>query len=407
MNSINLNSKLFSDDMYVELVKYSEKDLSIFLQLGFQIFKKSQVNLTINTGDNFSSKSIILGNNGEEYVENILSKDYIVKNVSKIKFNGDLIVSSKLSNKNRLNNNILVEVKNYSNSVPYSEIEKFKRDLKANDNISGGIFISLNTKIQNIEESFLFTSIISDIRNIPIIYLCSSDANLIRICVEIIWSHLESINNIENNQVIISGNIHKIYKKITKVSELLNNMSAFRITLNETKDIVQKQLSKLYEMLLSTELKIKNEIDSIYKYIDVEDKINYNYVSNEKLISDFINHINLVNENSLITCNDIHKKIILDIIIKLTTNKEIYLSSTEKTVVFKTKILNDYIPLMVISPLKTKTTILISIIGKDIDNIQIPIFSKYEDGWITFAIDKNILKNNNLENINKFLELYL
>ena len=419
-DNIILNKTLFPPNIFEEIINLPTDQLSMFIQIGYQIFKKNQMKILLIESEIEKDKerdkerdkelrnvysSAVIGANGEEYVANILSKDFLVKNTSKKGYTGDLLVSSKISNKKNIRGNILTEVKNYSNSVPYQEVEKFKRDLRLNSNIKGGLFISLNTKIQNIDESFLFTTL--DTQIIPIIYLCSSDPILIKSSIDILWSYIEITVSNQNKEELNNQNLEKINNKISKISDLLNSLSISRNIINETREILQKQLNKIYESVLNTELQIRTQIQSLYKYLQTDSIENQSLCeNNEKLCGNFINILEETFPDSLIIKDSNYQKCILEIIQQICKNKIIEIHKSEKRIIFNIHSDIENKSLIVINPLKTKTTININI--KKLTNeqqINIPNICKYEDGWVTFQIDKNILKNGELDSIINFIKI--
>ena len=81
--------------------------------------------------------AVLKGQEGEDIVYRILTSKYNnVKKTNKTPESGDFIID----------NDIMIEVKNYSSTVPTLQVLKFQRDLN-NLNIRAGIFISLNTHI--------------------------------------------------------------------------------------------------------------------------------------------------------------------------------------------------------------------------------------------------------------------
>lgn len=383
---ISLDADLFSKESYENLSKYDKPKLALFIQLGYQIFKKSnyKINIEIDSKPNIKHDNKIqtIGVIGENYVENILNPYYNIINVSKTNYSGDFIV-----NKTDYGN-ILTEVKNYSSIVPSSEIEKFKRDLSLNNNVIGGIFISLNTKIQNINETFLLNTYINSndiLHKIPIIYLCSNDPELIKASFELLWGYKNNLLEINND---------KINKKINKISNLLNGLILTRSNLNDIKDNVSKQISKTYDILFTTEMQIRKSIESLYEIIPGENINNIKYK----------NYLNLFNTiktnyvNSLILSNDVHQTILKKI--SELINSDDIIVVTNKEIIIK----NNNVNILIITPLKTKTVIGINtIIKKDNSLCKIPLISKYSNGWITFELEKTINKSDYIEMISELI----
>jgi len=87
------------------------------------------------------SSSVLRGHDGEHFFANI----------AKEKMNWDLVKAPTFScdYSSTINNVLsLFEIKNYTNSIPQTEVTKFIRDMKMHPEALIGIFISLNTSIQ-------------------------------------------------------------------------------------------------------------------------------------------------------------------------------------------------------------------------------------------------------------------
>ncbi|XP_065671126.1 uncharacterized protein LOC136089239 [Hydra vulgaris] len=85
-------------------------------------------------------KSVKLGNDGELFVQNLLSGDnfYSIWKVSHMKNKGDFAIKVRKSNFHGM-----LEVKNRQESIPKSEIDKFIKDLEINHEYSYAMLVSL------------------------------------------------------------------------------------------------------------------------------------------------------------------------------------------------------------------------------------------------------------------------
>jgi hypothetical protein len=96
-----------------------------------------------------------IGKEGEANFENIidqcLSNEYKMENMSKTSRSGDFYLSWNSSKTNKIYK-ILIDVKKYATTVPSKEVIKFYRDLNVN-NIGGGLFLSLTSKICGISKT--------------------------------------------------------------------------------------------------------------------------------------------------------------------------------------------------------------------------------------------------------------
>ena len=90
-------------------------------------------------------KSVLKGQYGENLVENIIDQnfpDYSIINTTKKDSASDYQLITNLGDR------ILIEVKNYSNVVPTTEVNKFIKDISQSSS-KVGLFISLNTGISH------------------------------------------------------------------------------------------------------------------------------------------------------------------------------------------------------------------------------------------------------------------
>ena len=126
------------------------------------------------------------GQSGELQIETILRDAFgDVSNVSKTPQSGDINLFIKHSK-------ITIEVKNYTNPVPVSGVEKFRRDLHTSGS-SGGLFISLNTPITGVASNFTIMYEHIDTGIIPCAYIVSNDKQSIILAVNIVSSLIEAV----------------------------------------------------------------------------------------------------------------------------------------------------------------------------------------------------------------------
>lgn len=126
----------------------------------------------------------IRGQIGEDYVESILKRHFTVENVSRSPKSGDLSVMLAC-------HKIVVEVKNYTSSVPTIGVEKFRRDL-CTTAASGGVFISLQSPIMRVTNDFTVMYEPVDERVIPCAYLVGNSENAIIVAINMVISLIES-----------------------------------------------------------------------------------------------------------------------------------------------------------------------------------------------------------------------
>lgn len=92
---------------------------------------------TFNKNKSSAAKGAKFENDIFLYLTENLPTHEIIK-TSTIKYSGDILIKSSID--------ILIETKNYTNSVPSAEVDKFIRDIKTNT-CAAGIFISMNSAI--------------------------------------------------------------------------------------------------------------------------------------------------------------------------------------------------------------------------------------------------------------------
>lgn len=137
-----------------------------------------------------SPSSFHAGELGESLVETILRREFCkVDNVSSVNHSGDLHLHVHTGR--RTPEIILVEVKNYTRSVPSAQVDKFLEDLATGAaTISAGMFVSLNTEITGFSERFTLRFEAVCGRLIPCVYVCSSDGAAIIACANLLCSLL-------------------------------------------------------------------------------------------------------------------------------------------------------------------------------------------------------------------------
>lgn len=217
--------------------------------------------------ENIVVSSFEKGKLGELEIEAIIKDNYpSVINTSGIHKSGDLNLFIN-------NNKIMVEIKNYTNAVPYTNVEKFKRDLHLTNSL-GGIFISLNSNISKISKTM---SILYE-NGIPCIYVVSRDPDVILCCISLIASAIEA--QIYKNNSLTS-------KDLLLIDNGVCNMRKNKDTLNEMSNNLHKEITKISSLLSTTESDLKKIFDKIQNNIPME-VININDIfTNNKYVSSY------------------------------------------------------------------------------------------------------------------------
>tara|TARA_B100000524_G_scaffold348445_1_gene253023 strand:+ start:1457 stop:2722 length:1266 start_codon:yes stop_codon:yes gene_type:complete len=202
------------------------------------------------------------GQIAENYIQNILQTTY-----------PNSIIESTVSEshvadiKFKLKDNpyIIIESKNYSNSVPYKEVTKFKYDLKSN-NYKYGIFLSFNQKIQNIHDKIY----LENYEDIKILYASGLDFNKSNIIFPVEFMLCLSNSSDQDSKI----NITQLNQKAEQISltvKDLENLHSLQqknsYQIDEQRKIIVKSLDNIQVSL------IDNKIQSAKLIKDIKEKI--------------------------------------------------------------------------------------------------------------------------------------
>lgn len=231
-----LNTQHTKDDMISQLALHFNTQLDNKMRELCNFFTSSRKNMA----------SSIIGQIGQEYVEKIL-KGYKIVDVSDQSHSGDFIV----------NDYILLEIKDYTSLVPKKEIDKFLLDLETK-NMYAGIFISLSSKITGIPKRIEVKYYSISGKKVPAIFVSSSSPELIELMVEYAIWIVNSNNELKDN---IKDSF--ILERINTISESVSGLSMSRNYITEMQISCSKQLTKIYEITLASELRIRDSIEMI------------------------------------------------------------------------------------------------------------------------------------------------
>jgi hypothetical protein len=160
---------------------------------------------------------------------------------------------------------ILIESKNYSNTIPTKEVEKFKTDLDRT-NIQYGIFYSFNSSITG-KHKFQ----VENYKDKWILY-CPNiqfDQNIIALSVLFIRK-IAKINKATNqiDRNIISQKINEIVYILKDLDLLYENLSKTKYELIKSRKTISDSLDAIYVSYIENENTIKQIVDRIKKTID-------------------------------------------------------------------------------------------------------------------------------------------
>lgn len=237
----------------------SSDDVALAIELGYPLLCKVKGMVAQKVAEATSKLSptpvdlpVAKGQIGEAFVENILARRFgTVANVSKNPRSSDLTLF--LSHRK-----IIIEVKNYSNHVPISGVEKFQRDL-CTTNACGGVFISLKTPITSVTTDFTIRYEQSDTKTIPCAYIVSSDENTIIVAVNMISNLISAFEYVASelyNRDRILGGVYEVAERLDDVSKVRNDL---QVGIGE----ITSQLMKTSLRLITAEAGIRQAVDGI------------------------------------------------------------------------------------------------------------------------------------------------
>jgi hypothetical protein len=237
--------------------KASDEEIMAAKEIGYQAMKisgmlKPKSYILVEPGVN-DRISVVKGQIGEAHVESILRKHFgnNVENVTKTSKSGDLTL-------NFMHKKLIVEVKNYKNDVPSSEVEKFQRDL-ATTNASCGVFISLNSQISTIREDFIIRYENIESRVVPAIYMVSNEEKAIVSAVNIV-SQLVKATDVLINDIYSRD---KVLELTYEASEALDNFARSRNDLQTNIGAVTTILNKTTVGFIGAEVTLRKAVDGI------------------------------------------------------------------------------------------------------------------------------------------------
>lgn len=305
---INKILKLGFDEFNKKIPSIQDSIIHVFdqkfdhLKLLINEIKLEQHNKTLQLNTN-NTKGIL----GEQLIYNFFKQqNYTIEDTSRISHSGDMRLYLE-----EINQSVLIEIKNYKNTVDQKQIDKFYYDLNYTG-IKLGIFISLQSKIVNIKyplewkinetneiivfiseckEEYLYLAIYSLIllfkksnykSNLQLIehteiyndikYLSNQKDSINQIKQEILSIHdsyTKSILTLYNNLCTFDNNfnyiLNKIYNRLDKELKSSNNNQIylqlnninFPLNIKEILDIIISDLSTLHNLEFIDQKKIK------------------------------------------------------------------------------------------------------------------------------------------------------
>lgn len=249
----------------------TNQDISLAIEFGYQAvikLKQMAVQPVVQTVmQPVVQSSYDKGKIGEQEIETILKSNFKnVTNVASSAKSGDMSLYIN-------NYKIMIEVKNYVNTVSYLNVEKFKRDIVATSSL-GGIFISLDSAIAKTPSNM---SIVYE-NGIPCIYLVSRDPDIIVCCVKILASVIDSkmCNISQDDLITIDNNLCEFLDHKQKVYDISNNINKEILKIGNTLSMTEGNLKKILEKVrANVPVEILN-IDDVFtnnKYVSGYDQV--------------------------------------------------------------------------------------------------------------------------------------
>lgn len=232
----------------------------------------------------YSDNVVIKGQQGEmefdEACRKYLPSEYNAINVAKVDRSGDFIIEWS-SAKTNLIYKMLVDVKNYNNTVPTKEVEKFHRDIECNQSINCGILLSRNSRICGFQRMFQFDNRLIGPRSVPIIYLNTSNGQITTEAIQFLF-HMTELNTMCQTPCRRWNNI---IKHVRNLEDTIDNMSRMRDSTHELKIVIERKFNSMLADLMSIEYKMKNQITFINSIImqETEPEANVNEASKKSI----------------------------------------------------------------------------------------------------------------------------
>ena len=226
-------------------------DEEIALALDFGHVPAREFTRRLASADKQVRTTTELGQIGEDHIAQILAEKFPVTNTTKVSKAGDL--SLLIEHKK-----IIVEVKNYTGTVPSGQVEKFQRDL-VTAGAAGGVFVSLRTPIAAVTDSFVIRYERIESGSIPCAYLVSDQGPAVILAVNMVTQLMRATAQVQSelyDRDRILGGIHAIS---SHVDELAKSRNALHVGIGE----IFTQLFKLTSGLASGEDAIRSRVDEV------------------------------------------------------------------------------------------------------------------------------------------------
>ncbi len=220
-------------------------------------------NISNHVDPAYQLKTTFLGQVGERSVRDIIAKRYEVEFVGKSARNTDLsVVWEHLGQRLKM----LIEVKNYTHTVPGSEVDKFYRDLDAHTEACGAVMISINTPIASkYAPAIQYTRRISGGESKPVLFLHGWDIiqKFLNTALEIGFVNATVKNTCNLTEADLTPCINRI-------SDAMAGFSQARTTILEAQTSMNKYFANINSEILGAEHAIREQIRIMWSKIEME-----------------------------------------------------------------------------------------------------------------------------------------
>jgi hypothetical protein len=214
--------------------------------------------LQLNTNNN-------KGMAGEQLIyEFFKSKNYQIDDMSSIPHSGDLKLYLE-----EINQNVLIEIKNYKNTVDQKQIDKYYYDLKYTG-IQLGIFISLQSKIVNIKNpiEWKITKSESDNTKYNIsIFISDCSEDFLSLAIYSLTLLFKNLNYVANLKLIENSELYNDIKHLSLQKDAINKIKNEILNIH---DLCSKNILSLYNNLCIFDNNFNYIIQKIYNNLDKE-----------------------------------------------------------------------------------------------------------------------------------------
>lgn len=204
---------------------------------------------------------VLAGIAGEDLFEKAvaaLSSSYVVKNMAKQGKKGDFIIEWDEMGSHRA----LIDIKNYSSSVPTKEVEKLKRDIECNQSITAGMMISLKSKITGYS-SFAIEHAVIGRKKVPLVFISTKNPQLIVEYVRFMFYMAAS-----QKRGIDMDDAEITKKYIMDISTQMDVVSQLSNSFAQMKQEMNRGLDRAILDMTICENRIRSSLDHIVRVVD-------------------------------------------------------------------------------------------------------------------------------------------